>query len=413
MMVRGFNRLTALAVTRTKMPGMYPDGGGLYLQVTKTGSKSWLFRFMLQGRARVMGLGPLHTVSLAEARAKAAEARKLRVAGIDPIEARKAEINKANLESAKAISFKIAAEKYIESHKPSWRNARHAAQWASTLDTYVYPVLGDLPVQGIDVALVMKVLEPIWIKKTETASRIRGRIEAVLDWSSARGYRLGDNPARWRGHLQNLLPARSKVQRVKHLPALRYEEIGGFMTVLRDREGIAACALEFTILTATRTSETIGARWSEIDLGKKEWLIPVERIKGGKEHRVPLSGRAVAILKEMIGGTADEDFVFPGARKGRHLGTMAMLSLLKRMKRSDITVHGFRSTFRDWTAERTSYPRDVAEAALAHVIPDAVERAYRRGDLFQKRRRLMDEWAGFCATKTKAGEVVAIRGRKA
>ena len=408
-MVRRFNRLKALAVTRTKKPGMYPDGGGLYLQVTKAGSKSWLFRFMLHGRARVMGLGPLYAVSLAEARTKAAEARKLRVAGIDPIEARKAAIDKVNLESAKAISFKIAAEKYIESHKPGWRNAQHAAQWDSTLKTYVYPVLGDLPVQGIDVALVMKVLEPIWTKKTETASRVRGRIEAILDWATARGYRLGDNPARWRGHLQNLLPARSKVQRIRHHPALPYEEIGVFMATLRGREGIAARALEFTILTAARTGEVIGVRWKEIDLGKKEWVIPAERIKGGKAHRVPLSGRAVAILKEMVDGAREEDFVFPGVRKIRHLSTRAMLSLLNRIKRGGFTVHGFRSTFRDWAAERTNYSREVAEAALAHVIPDAVERAYRRGDLFEKRRRLMDEWARFCGTEATTGEVVPIR----
>lgn len=409
-MVREFNRLKALAVTRTKKPGMYPDGGGLYLQVTKAGSKSWIYRFMLGGTPRHMGLGPLHAVSLAEAREKAAEARKLRVAGIDPIEARKAEVDKANLESAKAISFKIAAGQYIEAHSPGWRNAKHAAQWSSTLKTYAYPVLGDLPVQGINVALVMKVLEPIWVTKAETASRVRGRIESILDWATARGYRLGDNPARWRGHLQNLLPARSKVQRVKHHPALPYDEVGGFMTTLCDREGIAARALEFTILTAARTGEAIGARWGEFNLAKKEWLVPAERIKGGKEHRVPLSGRAVAILKEMVAG--DEDFVFPGTRKGRHLSNMAMLALLKRMNRDDLTVHGFRSTFRDWVAERTNYPREVAEAALAHVIPDAAERAYRRGDPFDKRRRLMDEWARFCGTKEKAGEVVAIRGGK-
>jgi len=237
-MTRETNRLAALTVTRTKKPGVYPDGGGLYLQVSKTGAKSWLFRFMLQGRPRMMGLGPLSTISLAEARAKAAEARKLRVAGIDPIEARKAEVAEANLESAKAISFKVAAEKYIEAHKPGWRNEKHAAQWASTLETYAYPALGALPVQGIDVALVMKVLEPIWTKKTETASRVRGRIESILDWATARGYRLGDNPARWRGHLENLLPKRSKVQKVKHHPALPYEEIGEFSATLRDREGI-------------------------------------------------------------------------------------------------------------------------------------------------------------------------------
>ena len=259
-MVREINRLTALTVTRTKKPGMYPDGGGLYLQVTKTGAKSWVYRFMLNGRARHMGLGPLNAVSLAEARVKATEARRLRVAGVDPISARKAEITQANLESGRAISFKIAAEKYIEAHQPGWRNAKHAAQWASSLETYAYPVLGALPVQGIDTGLVMKVLEPIWTKKTETASRVRGRIESILGWATVSGYRLGDNPARWRNHLDNLLPKRSKVQKVKHYPALPYDEIGAFMATLRDREAVAALALEFTILTAARTGEAIGAR---------------------------------------------------------------------------------------------------------------------------------------------------------
>lgn len=413
-MVRGINRLTALVVTRAKKPGMHPDGGGLYLQVTKSGAKSWIYRFMLKGKARHMGLGPLSAVSLAEARARATEARKLAKAGIDPIEAQKAEVVRANLESAKAISFKVASENYIEAHKPGWRNAKHAAQWASSLETYAYPVLGNLPVQGIDVALVMRVLEPIWIKKTETASRVRGRIESVLDWATARGYRLGDNPARWRGHLENLLPQRSKVQKVKHHSALPYEEIGSFIALLRQRPAISALALEFTILTALRTSEVIGAQWKEINLGKEEWLIPAERIKGGKEHRVPLSTRAIAILEEMAAGAepGEEDFVFPATRKGKHISNMAMLTLLKRMKRSDITVHGFRSSFRDWAAERTNYPREVAEMALAHVIGDKVEAAYRRGDLFEKRRRLMDEWERFCGTNTKGGKVVSIQGRK-
>ncbi|NQU56780.1 MAG: integrase arm-type DNA-binding domain-containing protein, partial [Rhodospirillales bacterium] len=286
-MVRETNRLKALTVGRIKKPGLYPDGGGLYLQVAQGRSKSWVFRFMLHGTARMMGLGSLNAVSLAEARTKAADARRLRVAGIDPIKAKDAEITKAHVEAAKAITFKDAAEKYIETHKSGWKSAKHESQWRSSLDTYAYPTLGALPVQGIDVALVMRVLEPIWAKKTETASRVRGRIESVLDWATARGYRLGDNPARWRGHLENLLPKRSKVQKVKHHPALPYEEIGAFVAQLRDREATAASVLEFTILTAARTGEVIGARWEEIDLGKKEWVVPVERIKGGKEHRVP------------------------------------------------------------------------------------------------------------------------------
>jgi integrase len=407
-MARESNRLAALTVNRTKKPGLYPDGGGLYLQVALGGSKSWLFRFMLRGKARTMGLGSLTVVSLAEARVKAAEARSLRAAGIDPIKTRDAEITKADLEAAKAITFKNAAEKYIEAHKSGWKSAKHESQWRNTLKTHAYPVLGALPVQGIDVAHVMRVLERIWSKKTETASRVRSRIETVLDWATASGYRLGDNPARWRGHLENLLPKRSKVQKVKHHPALPYEEIGTFMVLLRDREAIAARAMEFTILTAARTGEAIGARWKEIDLEKKEWVIPGERTKGGRKHRVPLSQRAIAIVRKMSKDVnpKNKDFVFPGGKKGKPLSNMAMLTLLGRMKRGDITVHGFRSTFREWAEEQTAFPHEVKESALAHTVRDKVEAAYQRRDLFDKRRKLMDAWAKFCAQNTKRGSNV-------
>ena len=410
-MSRSISKLTSAHVNRIredrsgKYVGMHADGGGLYLQVTPTGGKSWLYCYMLNGRNREMGLGPLHSVGLADARRKAAEARRLRAEGVDPIEAREAERAKAALEAARAITFKKAAEQYIEAHRAGWRNAKHADQWSSTLETYAYPVLGSLPVQDIDVPLVLKVLEPIWKTKTETASRVRGRIEAVLDWATVRGYRHGDNPARWRGLLENVLPQRSKVQRVEHHPALPYAEIGAFVAALRKQEGISARALEFAILTAARTGEVIGTRWGEFDLAEKAWTIPAERMKAGREHRIPLAPRALEILAavkplaQVPRSQAEaEAFVFPGGRRGKPLSNMAMLKLLERMGRDDLTAHGFRSTFRDWAAERTSYPREVAEMALAHSVGDKAEAAYRRGDLFEKRRRLMNEWARFCGT---------------
>ncbi len=395
---------------------MYPDGGGLYLQVTASGARSWVYRYMLNGRPRYMGLGPLHTITLADARVKATEARRLRLAGVDPINARGDALAEARLEAARSITFKDAAERYMEAHKAGWRNAKHAAQWTSTLETYAYPVFGSLPVQGVDVGLVMRVLEPIWATKTETASRVRGRIESVLDWASARGYRLGENPARWRGHLENLLPRRSRVQKVKHHPALPYGEIGAFMVDLRRQEGTAASALNFLVLTAGRTGEVIGARWGEFNVQEASWTVPAERVKSGREHRVPLSPAALTIINAMQDVRATEHgdgFVFPGRKRGRPLSDAGLWAALKRMGHSDLTVHGFRSTFRDWAAERTNYPREAAEMALGHVVGDKTEAAYRRGDLFEKRRRLMNEWAKFCQSGAKAGEVVAIRDRQA
>lgn len=412
-MARRTERLTALQVSQTKKPGLYADGAGLYLQVAAGGSKSWLWRFMLAGRARWMGLGSYPAVALADARAQAADARRLRLAGVDPIEARKAARAQSRIEAARAITFKDAADKYIAAHKPGWRNARHAAQWASSLETYARPVLGSLPVQAIDVGLVLKVLEPIWTEKSETASRLRGRIEAVLDWAAARGYRLGENPARWRGHLENLLPARAKVRKVRHHPALPYAEVGAFVAVLRQEGGLAARALEFLILTACRTGEAIGACWPEFDPDGAVWTIPAERTKMGRAHRVPLSPPALALLKGLVRPTAEGGFVFPGADPDRPLSNMAMLALLKRMGRDDLTAHGFRSTFRDWAAERTNYPREVAEMALGHAIGDRVEAAYRRGDLFEKRRRLMAAWGEFCGTVPEAGKVLTYAPRGA
>jgi integrase len=407
-MARTIGKLTALAVSQAKRRGYYGDGGGLFLQVSAGGSKSWVFRYKVDGKLREMGLGPVHTVGLADARQKALNCRKARLDGRDPIDERRASRMAAKLDAAKAMTFQACAERYIAAHKAGWRNPKHAAQWPATLGTYVYPVFGSLPVQAVDVGLVLKAIEPIWTTKPETAGRVRGRIESVLDWATARGYRRGENPARWRGHLENLLPKKGKVRRVEHHAALPYAELAAFMTALRQQEGVAACALEFAILTAARTGEVIGARWEEINLAEKLWTIPAKRMKAGKEHRVPLSDAALAILEELA-KVREADFVFPGGRHGRPISNMAMLMTLRRMGRGDLTAHGFRSSFRDWAAERTTFPAEVAEMALAHTLSDKVEAAYRRGDLFQKRRQLAEAWAKFCTAAPAAGQVVPIR----
>jgi integrase len=405
---REIGKLTVLSVSRAKTRGYLADGGGLYLQVSGSGAKSWVFRYRKEGRLREMGLGGVQTLGLADARRRANECRKLRLDGHDPIDDRKAGQLQAKLEAARAMTFRQCAEAYIAAHRASWKNDKHAAQWPSTLTTYAYPVFGELPVHKVDVEHVLKAVEPIWHTKTETASRLRQRIEAVLDWATARRHRQGDNPARWRGHLDQVLPARAKVQKVRHHAALPYAEIGGFMAKLREQEGMAASALEFLMLTATRTGEVVGAAWEEFDLDAAVWMIPPDRMKAGKEHRVPLSKPALAILKRLKKSQSGK-FVFPGGKAGKPLSNMALLALLERMDRADLTVHGFRSTFRDWAAERTNFPREVAEHALAHSLKDKVEAAYRRGDLFEKRRRLMDEWAKFCAQPSPAGKVLPLR----
>lgn len=406
-MGRKVNRLTAKAVANQTKPGYYPDGLGLYLQVSPSKSKSWIFRYTLKGKSREMGLGSETSVSLAEARRKAAAARSLLADGIDPIEARQARSAQEALAGAKAVSFQKCAEAYIESHRAGWKNKKHAAQWTSTLATYVYPTLGALPVSSIDTTMVVNTLEPIWNAKPETASRVRGRIESVLDWAAARGYRSGENPARWRGHLDKLLPTIKKTLRVRHHPALPYQEIGEFMHNLRGMQGTAARALEFLILNQSRTIEVIGATPAEFDLKKALWIVPAQRMKAGKEHRVPLAPRSVEIITEQL--KLNEPFVFPGGKPQKPLSSMAMLKLLERMDREDLTVHGFRSTFRDWGAEQTAYPAEVLEMALAHTVGDKVEAAYRRGDLFEKRRRLAQDWARYCEQSMKAGKATPIR----
>ena len=404
-------KLTALKTDKVKASGYYGDGGGLFLQVSRYGTKSWVFRFKANGRLREMGLGSLDTYSLAEARERARNCRKLRDEGKDPIEERNAARLAVKLEATKAITFEQCAERHIAAHRAGWRNGKHRDQWSSTLATYVNPMFGALPVRAIDTALVMKAIEPIWNEKPETASRVRGRIEAILDWATARGFRAGENPARWRGHLDKLLPKKTKVRRIEHHAALPYREIAAFVAELRSQEGIAARALEFAILTAARTGEVIGALWGELDLADRLWTIPAERMKADKEHRVPLSDAAIAILEDLQ-RVRQGDYVFPGGRAGRPISNMAMTMTLRRMGRGELTVHGFRSSFRDWAAERTGFPAEVAEMALAHTVADAVERAYRRGDLFQKRRQLMDAWARYCATPAPAGKVVSFAAAK-
>jgi integrase len=404
-------RLTALKVAKVKKPGFYADGAGLYLQVTGDGetriAKSWIFRFTLRGRSREMGLGSFSTFGLAEARVKAAECRKLTYDGVDPIEARKAVRTKAAMDAATSLTFCDCTKQYIEAQRSGWRSAKHAAQWSSTIKTYAEPVIGALPVQGIDTTLVMKIIEPLWSKKSETASRLRGRIEAVLDWATVRGYRHGNNPARWRGHLDKLLPARGKVSKVKHHAALPYRELPTFMAALERQDGVSARALEFLILTAARTGEVIGALPGEIK--DKVWAVPAGRMKGSKEHRVPLSSAALAIAGKLQ-SEYEGAFLFPGAKRDKPLSNMAMLALLERMGRSELTAHGFRSTFRDWAAECTNYPNEVVEMALAHTINSKVEAAYRRGDLFEKRKSLMSDWAEFCLSNESTDQnIIAIR----
>jgi integrase len=335
---------------------------------------------------------------------------------LDPIDARKVERAQRALEAAKTLTFREAAAKYIASHQAGWKNPKHALLWKNTLATYAEPVMGDLSVQAIDTGLVLRVLEPIWRTKPETASRVRGRIEAILDWAKVRGLRQGENPTQWRGHLEHILPAKLKVRRVKHHAALPYAELPNFMATLRAQEGTGARALEFTILTVARTCETLGATWNEVNASERLWAVPPERMKAGKEHRVPLSARALAILNEAKSArTSESRFVFPGGRRGKPLSNMAMTTVLRRMVRDDVTVHGFRSTFRDWAAERTNFPSEVLEMALAHAVSDKVEAAYRRGDLLAKRHLLMAQWETYCTTPKatmRAGRaVIPMRGR--
>ena len=410
-MAKQIEKLTPKDVATIDKPGMYPDGLGLYLQVSKWKTKSWLFRYSRNYKLRSLGLGACHTITLLEARQRARQARQQLLDGIDPIDSKHEQSQQKMIERARVMTFDQCATAYIEAKKPGWKNAKHAEQWTNTISTYASPTIGKLPVADVDTALVMKVLQPIWATKTETATRLRSRIESILGWATVSGYRSGENPARWRDHLDNLLAKRSKVKKVAHHPALPYAEMGGFMVDLRKQKGMAALALEYTILTATRTGEVIGARWGEVDLAGKTWTIPPERMKTEKEHRVPLCNHAIEILKELqpLGG----EYVFPGLKADKPLSNMAMLALLKRMERGDLTVHGFRSTFRDWAAEQTAYPHEMAEMALAHAVSNKTEAAYRRGDLFKKRIRMMNDWQKHCDTIASKADVTPINRKGA
>lgn len=408
-MARKAPELGPLAVSRLKDPGMYAVGGvsGLYLQVLPSGGRSWVLRAMIGGRRRDMGLGGFPDVTLAGAREAARKAREKIDDGVDPIEERKARKSALRAETAKVVTFEEAAKAYIAAHEDSWRNAKHRQQWENTLAVYAFPAIGKLSVADIEVAHVLSVLEPIWKERTETAKRLRGRIERVLGWATSRGHRKGLNPARWRDHLDQQLAAPGKIAKPTHHAALPMGKMPAFIEDLRQAEGMGARALEFVVLTATRSGEVRGAKWSEIDLVEKVWTIPADRMKAGREHRVPLSGPALDLLAKLprIAGT---DLVFPAARRGP-LSDMTLTAVLRRMK-VPATAHGFRSTFRDWAAERTNYPRDVAEMALAHTIGDKVEAAYRRGDLFAKRQRMMADWAKYITQAPVSAEVLSIRG---
>ena len=406
-MAKQVNRLTVLKVKQLKTPGWHPDGNGLYLLIKQSGSKSWVYRYWINKKERKHGLGSYPTVTLEAARDDATNCRKLTSKKIDPIDhKRQLEAEKA-LEEAKGITFKECALAYIESHKAGWKNRKHESQWRNTLDTYAYPEIGNLAVQDVDVGLVMKVLEPIWYEKTETATRVRQRIENILDWAKVRKYRTGENPALWRGHLDKLLPKPTKVQRVKHHDAMPYSDTPEYFRSLRNKNTLAAKALAFTILTATRSNEAREAKWDEIDLKAELWTIPDERMKAGKQHRVPLSDETLRILKEVEPFKVD-DRVFPGLKKGKSISDAAVLKQLK-STHPDCTVHGFRSTFRDWCAETTNFPREIAESALAHSLKDKTEAAYQRGDMFIKRQKLMEAWANHCLTDKKASDVVPIQ----
>lgn len=396
------NKLTANRIAKLG-PGRHGDGGGLYLDVDSYGQR-WIFRYRWkaqgeagEGRRREMGLGPLRDVPLAQARALAGKARELLRMRRDPVEVR------SSGEPLEKTTFGAVADDYITAMAPQFKNVKHLYQWRQTLGESYCKTLRARPIDQIETADILAVLQPVWLSKTETAARLRGRIERVLDAARARGLRRGENPARWRGHLDHLLPRRQKLQRGHH-KALPVSEMAAFMAKLRERQTTAAWCLEFTILTTTRTGESIGARWIEID--GDVWTIPAARMKAKRDHRVPLGRRALSILDLMR--QHGSEWVFPGQHLRRHLSNMAMLVLLRGMG-VPVTVHGFRSTFRDWAGDHTSYPREIIETALAHVVGSATEAAYRRGDALERRRELMEAWAGWCEPDS-AGNVVRLRG---
>lgn len=403
--------LGPLQVSRLRAPGLHPVGGvaGLRLQVSPSGARSWILRVSIGGKPSEKGLGGYPDVTLAGARDAARAIRAKIAAGVNPIEEARAARSALAAAVASAWTFDQCAESYIEAKTPEWSNDRHVGQWTASLANYATPVIGRMLVRDVDHRHVLSVLEPIWQTKTETATRVRARLEAVLDWATTRGYREGPNPARWKGHLDKLLPAPAKIAKVKHFAALPVRDVGAFMLRLRAADGMGARALEFAILTAARSGEVRGATWSEIDLDTALWTVPAERMKMRREHRVPLSDAALRLLRAQAQGKPDA-FVFP-APMGGALSDMTISAVLRRMEVPAVP-HGFRSTFRDWAAEHTNTPRDVAEMALAHAIGDKVEAAYRRGDLFAKRTKLMQTWADFCARVPAASNVTPIDARQ-
>ncbi len=411
-MGRGF-KLTQLQVERLKADGVHGDGAGLYLNVTKGGSKSWLYRYMLAGKAHWMGLGSYPDVSLAEAREKSADCRKLTRQGIDPLREKRQAVSIIRAALAKTIIFDDAAAQYIAAKEAEWTNARHIKQWKETLETYASPIIGNLDVSLIETAHVMRVLQPIWEGKTETATRLRGRIEKILDWAKVGEYRTGENPARWNGHLEHKLGKPGLIVTVEHHAALPYGEVGSFIQQLRAIDDQARRLMEFTILTNARSSESRLATWAEVNFDNATWTIPAKRMKAKKEHLVPLSKRAVKILMQQKANKIEgNDFLFPG-RRDKPLSRGVFDTVLSRMERTDITTHGFRSSFRDWAGETTAYPREVIEHGMAHQLKDKAEAAYARGSLFDKRRRLMEDWAKYCDTVISAANVVPIRSNAA
>ncbi len=400
--------LTVKGIRKLTEAGRYGDGGGLYLQVTESGGRSWIFRYQVRGRERAMGLGPLRDFDRDQARDRARKARQQLRDGIDPVDAQKAERDARALAAARNLTFKDAAQQYFDGHERKWSNATHRKQFMASLSVYAFPILGKMPVAMIDTALVLRVLQPIWKDKAVTANRVRNRIESVLGWATASGFRTGDNPARWRGHLKEVLPPHGKIAKVEHHKALPYRDMPAFMAALTGRKGVDAKALEFLILTAARTGEVINAKWSEIDFEAKLWTVPAERIKGRKEHRVPLTERAIEILRAL---PTEADYVFIGASKGSRIGKVAMAKVLAAI-RPDVVVHGFRSCFRDWAGETTAFPADICEAALAHSLGSKTQVAYQRGDLLEKRRQLMKAWAAFCYSPTREASVTPIRNSR-
>lgn len=388
-------RLTASGVQAKRQPGRYGDGGGLWLEVATPERRAWFLRYMRNGKARTMSLGDAQHVSLKQAREKAIDAHKLLAEGIDPIDHRRANRAAETAAQAKRTTFAEAAQQYIAGHEAGWRNPKHRAQWRSTLSTYAEPIIGALAVQAVTTEQVLEVLNPIWRVRPETASRVRGRIEQVLSYAIARGWRDGPNPAVWRGHLQLMLPAKGKVRAVAHHAAMDWREAPAFMAELRRRSSFGASALEFLVLTGVRSGEVRGARWEEVDLDARTWTIPAARMKAARPHRVPLSASALGILRAMAELKDGSGLVFHGQKYGTPLSDMSLTAVLRRMNRGELTAHGFRSTFRDWAAETTHHPNHVVELALAHSIGDKVEAAYRRGDLFEKRQTLMDDWADY------------------